>query len=142
MNAVDMYEDLFLDGINNQSLKQFRYLAIKSKRLEEKLERLRTRAERITQIYTDMPKGGKHRSTWDELIDVTIKTEEEINNIEILKDKVEEWINECPNVFVQVCMGFYYVDGLTWRQVANRVGGGNKPNGCRMAVMRYLGVYE
>ena len=124
-------------------LKNLRYIVIKAKRLEERVEKLRASAERCTPILTGMPKGSRGiKNVWDELVDVERKYSERIADIELQKAEAEEWIDGIPDVFVQLCIGYYFVDGNTWRKVANKIGGGNTWNGCRMATLRYLGVYE
>lgn len=127
-----------LDHLNN-----LRWRVIEAERLKERIERLRTIAESCTAQITGMPKGsGVGNKTWDRLADAERKYEQKIAEIECEKLETEDWINECNDAFMRLCLARRFVDGMTWKRVALSIGGGNTATGCRVAVMRFLGVYK
>lgn len=52
--------------------------------------------------------------------------------------RLERWISAIPDSFLRQIFHYRFVEGLSWRQVAFRVGGGNTSDSVRMACMRYL----
>lgn len=51
---------------------------------------------------------------------------------------VEQYINSVEDSRMRRILTYRYIDGLSWQQVAWKMGGGNTANGIRMAVDRYL----
>ena len=52
--------------------------------------------------------------------------------------RLERWISEIPDSLTRQIFQHRFVDGLTWVQVALRVGGGNTEGSVKMICYRYL----
>ena len=61
--------------------------------------------------------------------------------LEMLSD-VEDYISGLPDSHLRTIVRLRIVDGLTWQQVAQRIGGGNTEDGVRMAFKRYYDELE
>ena len=64
----------------------------------------------------------------------------EIVDLQCLHERarLERWISDIPDSYLRQIFHYRFIDGLTWQQVAFKVGGGNTSDGVRMACMRYL----
>nr|WP_243144020.1 DUF1492 domain-containing protein [Eubacterium sp. BL-380-WT-2B] len=88
---------------------------------QRELEEWQTRAEKITQVVSDMPRGGKAL----EVDDIVIKMDEIMDNIkkkvsESQKIKLEleiafEGLNDC---ILEGLMKYRYINCLDWAQIA------------------------
>ena len=54
--------------------------------------------------------------------------------------EVEEFIGRIEESHIRRIVRFRVVDGLTWKQVAHRMGGGNTEDGVRKAFDRFNGI--
>lgn len=52
--------------------------------------------------------------------------------------RLERYISEIPDSYLRQTFYYRFVLGLSWRQVAFRLGGGNTADGVRKACRRYL----
>lgn len=52
--------------------------------------------------------------------------------------RLEAWIASVEDSRLRQIMTCRFVDGLSWRQTALRIGGGNTADGVRMAVKRFF----
>ena len=91
----------------------------------ERVERLRARLEagRISQI-TGLPRGGA--SDWTETADRLIELERRVNARirELVRWKLMamDAIDQVEEARLREVLELYYIDGLTWEQVAERMG--------------------
>lgn len=53
-------------------------------------------------------------------------------------DSLERWLAAVPDDFMREVLTLRYSDGLTWKNVAIKMGGGNKSDTLRALVGRYL----
>jgi hypothetical protein len=53
--------------------------------------------------------------------------------------EVEEFITRIEDSHIRRIVRFRVVDGLTWKQVAHRMGGGNTEDGVRITFSRFVG---
>ncbi len=51
---------------------------------------------------------------------------------------IERCVQELDDGYIRAILSLRYLEGLTWGQVAMRLGGGNSPDGVRMAARRFL----
>lgn len=58
------------------------------------------------------------------------------------RNKLETYIADVDDSLTRLTMTMRYVDGLTWRMVARRLGGGNTADGCRKRCQRYVKSHE
>lgn len=52
--------------------------------------------------------------------------------------KINAWISDIDNAFLRCIFTLYYVDCLSWQQVAMRIGGDNTGDSVRMIAKRFL----
>lgn len=54
------------------------------------------------------------------------------------RTRLERWINEIPDSLTRQVFSYRFVTGLTWGEVAQRVGGGNTMEGVKKRCYRHL----
>lgn len=89
--------------------------------LRERIERIKSDRERMTQTITGMPSGkNNNKSRLEELTVKLMKLQEELAGKVYLREheikEVEAWI-ETLKPHQRNVIRFRYVDGKTWRQV-------------------------
>lgn len=60
------------------------------------------------------------------------------NEVEETVNDVQEFINDIEDSHVRRIISMRYIDGMTWRQIACNIGGGNSEDAVRKTVERYL----
>lgn len=60
------------------------------------------------------------------------------NEIEATINDVQVFINSIEDSHIRRIVSMRYIDGLTWRQIAMRIGGGNSEDAVRKTVERFL----
>lgn len=60
------------------------------------------------------------------------------NEIEATINDVQVFINGIEDSHIRRIVSMRYIDGLTWRQIATRIGGGNSEDAVRKTVERFL----
>lgn len=68
-------------------------------------------------------------------------TKTEADLLEKLSD-VEEYISGIPDSHLRLIIRLRVIDGKTWRQVANEIGGNNTEDGVRMTFKRFYDELE
>lgn len=106
--------------------------------LQQRYEVLRSRVEKVTAVITDMPRGGQKCDLKDELIDLMELLA--LRQLQCAKEqkRLERYIAEIPDSLTRQIFALRFVNGLSWRQVAFHVGGGNTEESVRKTVTRYL----
>lgn len=54
------------------------------------------------------------------------------------REELEEYISTVPDSMMRMILTLRYVNGLSWKQIANHIGGGNTPDGVRMMHNRFM----
>lgn len=54
------------------------------------------------------------------------------------RDRLLRYIASVDDSLTRIIMAMRFVDGLSWRMTARRLGGGNTGDGCRKRCQRYL----
>ncbi len=95
------------------------------RRLEEKEEELRARAEKITTVLSGMPHSVQDGDRMGNIVAEIIEYADRIaeKRLEFIRkcDVAEQWIDALPEQQRKV-MRLYYVDGVkTWEEVARMV---------------------
>ena len=110
--------------------------------IEDRIARLRSSATSSVQHITDMPHGDGPR---DPMADYTVKLlalEDQLCNAQtqLLTYIIdfEAAIRQCKDPLIRRSACLKYEDGLTWQQVANRIGGGNTGDSLRKMVVRFF----
>ena len=107
-----------------EDLNRLRFLREEIRRLDEKAEVLRARAERLTPILTGMPSGSHDHDQMAgiiaELVDNERRTAEKALALTQACEDAERWLDALPEQQRRV-MRLYYVDGIrTWKEVAEK----------------------
>lgn len=63
------------------------------------------------------------------------KTEEELLD---MTNKIESFVNAIDDSHIRRIIRFRFIDGMTWRQVAINIGGGNNEGSVKMAFQRFM----
>ena len=112
-------------------MRRLRFLREEIRRLDEKAEVLRARAERLTPILTGMPSGSHDHDQMAgiiaELVDNERRTAEKALALTQACEDAERWLDALPEQQRRV-MRLYYVDGKRWR------------SGCRIAIAIQKGL--
>lgn len=108
--------------MTKKELSQLYYLDKEIDQLTYRIQNLRTQVENCTQHITDMPKGGQRVDLKDELIDLTKLLECKKVQRVIEQSRLEKYINNIKDCQMRLIIGFRYIDGLAWQQVAYKIG--------------------
>lgn len=112
--------------MTKRELMQLYYLEKEIRALENRIEELEREIENCTRILTDMPKNrnrnNKIAEIAAEIVDVKrlldLKKQERI----YMRNRILRYIQAIDNCEVRLIIEYRFVDGLSWRQVANRMG--------------------
>ena len=63
---------------------------------------------------------------------------QQIEKIKAQRLEIELFINSIPDSFTRSIMRFYFIDGMTWRNVSKKFGEGFSEDMCRKNCQRYL----
>lgn len=66
------------------------------------------------------------------------KLERRLEELMEMRERLEEYIDTVPDSLIRQILTLRYVNGLSWRQIAVHIGGGNTADSVRKACMRYL----
>lgn len=121
-------EDFFSRGgvMTKYELTQLYYLEKEIRALEDRIEELERETESCTQILTGMPKSkGRHSRTAEiaaEIVDTKrLLCEKKLERIHT-RNQILRYIQTIDSSEVRLIIEYRFVDGLSWRQVANRMG--------------------
>ena len=110
-----------------QDLRQYSSMRAEIQRLSSRLEALRLElaeekdtetAKAISKLYVELEK--QHREQLAKELEIT---------------KVIETIQDAQ---VRLSIQMHYIDGATWNEIADTIGGGNTETSCRKYVSRYF----
>lgn len=110
---------------------------------QKRLEELDAQIGASAPVLSGMPHGsGGNESKVEklaaELVDLkAIIAAKQIQCIHE-KQRLERYITGIPDSITRAIFERRFVDGFTWAQVAERVGGGNTPGGVKKRCYRYL----
>ena len=128
--------------MTRQELKQYHTLKAIIKHTESRIEELRAIAESTTQNLSGIPvstgrsdKVGKYASI---IADLEIEWRELRTDAVIELTYIDAWIRGIKDKTIQEIFTMRYIDCLSWRDIAQRLGGGNTEEGVRSMHNRYL----
>ncbi len=110
---------------------------------QRRLADLQSRARAITvPQLSDMPKGGEYENKLEryvaEIVDlqaiIAAKQEQCIHE----RSRLERYIADIPDSLTRQIFTLRFVNGLSWRQVAFSIGGGNSEASVKMIAYRHL----
>lgn len=129
-----------------QELYSLYYIKKEIEAYKLKIEELQAMAESITQKVTGMPSGGNVSDKVGNAV-VAIITYKEMLAQAIQRDielsmKINQYILTVEDVQLRQIMFLRFIEHLTWREVAMRIGGGNTEDGVRKRCNRYVRQQE
>ena len=110
-----------------QDLRQYSSMRAETQRLSSRLEALRLElaednnaetAKAVSKLYIELDKLHREQLT---------------KELEITKH-----IKTIQDAQVRISIQMHYIDGATWNEVADAIGGGNTETSCRKYVSRYF----
>ena len=126
-----------------RELSQLYWLTREIENEKERLRRLESRAYAVGAAPADsMPRApGVSRKTERYAVaiaSIRASIEENIKRCEVERAKLLEYISGVEDSLTREIFRLRFVEGLSWAEVAARVGGGNTVEGIRKRVYRYL----
>lgn len=62
-----------------------------------------------------------------------------LHRVQLMKElEITRQLEQIEDAQVRLSIQLHYIDGLTWNEVANEIGGGNTETACRKYVSRYF----
>lgn len=142
-------------------LQQYTDIKIEIRDLKERIERNKKALQRIREEgnVKDIVAGGmggiqhytiegfpdpEYARKKSALLSNKLKLEAKVNELQQMKEDVDEFISKIEKSEIRTILRLYYIDELTWQQVANRM---NEYHGkrrrytedtCRMKAQRFL----
>lgn len=125
-----------------QELYSLSYIEQEIKDYKLKIIELRELAESITPKLTGMPSGGGSGDKVGEaataIVMYTDMLEKAIQEKIEQSRRINEYILQIEDAQLRRIMYLRFIEGLTWRQIANRIGGGNTEDAVRKRCNRYV----
>lgn len=107
-----------------QYLGQYRYILRKIDRLEEELDEWQSRAEKITPILSDMPRGGESAG-FPEIVEKIMGIEEDINReieeAQKTKKEILKSVDDMADEKQREILRLRYINGLKWEKIGTRL---------------------
>ncbi len=124
--------------MTKKELSQLYYLNREIRQLKERREFLASQAEKVTSVITDMPRGGIRQDIKDELIDLIDLLALREKQCLIEQSRIERYISDIPDSLTRQVFALRFINGMSWRQVAFSVGGGNTEDSVKKIAYRFL----
>ena len=133
--------------MTRQELKQIRYLKREIELLQEQIAAVES------EIVTDKVTGSDPDHPWTErhyiirglpgernekLLRLRDRLERRMKDLQDMRAEIFEWVEGIEDSLLRQIIVLRHVNGLSWRQVAREIGGGNTADGVRMIHDRYL----
>ena len=128
------------------TLKELSQLYYLTREIEEDKKRLAELKARIPGyagfIQSGMPGGNSRESQIEryaaEIADIEAIIAAKIIQCTYERSRLERYISGIPDSLTRQIFTLRFVDGLSWDQVALKIGGGNMPDGVKKRVYRHL----
>ena len=133
--------------MTRQELKQIRHLKSEIKLLQEQILTLES------EIVTDKVKGSDPDHPWTErhyiirglpgernekLLRLRDRLERRMNDLQDMRAEIFAWVENIEDSLLRQVIILRHVNGLSWRQVAREIGGGNTGDSVRKMHDRYF----
>lgn len=110
------------NGEKKSFLKKYRIIDKNIDSLCEESSVWRSKAEKITQTISDIPKAGSSNNGFTRAVERIEEIEHEINTeidkLVELKKQIETAINTIDDDILRLLMRYRYINGKTWEQIA------------------------
>ncbi len=133
--------------MTRQELKQIRYLKREIRLIQEQIAAVEG------EIITDKVRGSDPDHPWTErhyiirglpgernekLLRLRDRLERRMNDLQDLRAEIFEWVEGIEDSLLRQIIVLRHVNGLSWRQVAREIGGGNTAENVRQAYSRFF----
>jgi len=138
--------------MTKKELSQLRYLNKEIEMLKQQIADLKHKIE--TETVSDVVSGSNPQWPYErrrfhvEGVDVwgyekrlrrlKRKLERRLEEVMEKREEIEEYINSIDDSMIRMILTLRYINGLSWRQIANHIGGGNTPDSVRKMHDRFL----
>lgn len=123
-------------------LSQLKHLKREIAMDRQRLRQLEEAALPGAQVMTGMPHGtgvkDKLGDTAAAIADLRQQLEAKIERCVREQQKLEAYIESIPDSFIRQIFTCRFVQGMSWRQVADQMGGGNSSDSVRKITKRFL----
>ena len=107
-----------------EKLKRYIYLYQEIEILLEELERAKSYRERMTQLLSDVPKGGGSDGTMletatERIIEIETRIAGQVQQLTQERMETDEMISSIDNQWMRMIMQMHYISGKTWEQIAD-----------------------
>lgn len=118
------------------------YISKEIEAIELEIERLRTTAEKITSVISDMPRGGGNVDKLTDIIAQIADYQAELADALIRKAneqiRISKYIESIDDITIRSIFRLRFLSLYQWNEVADRVGGNNTEGSCKMMCHRYI----
>ena len=125
-----------------KELREYRHLRRLIERNKLRLAEISARLDPRSSDFSGMPRSGSTRNMTEEnmglYIDLKKVIEEQQCQYICRQIEIERFIGAIDDLYMQRIISYRFIDGLTWRRTALKIGGGNTSDGVRMACNRFL----
>ena len=128
--------------MTKKELCQLYYLNREIEEQQRRLAELEAAATSCGAIITGMPKA---HSVSDKLAEyaVEIADSKALLDLNLKKcfyelNRLNRYINSIDDSQIRIILALRYINGLSWKQIAHSIGGGNTEKGVQMIIKRFL----
>lgn len=125
-----------------RELSQLYYLRLEVAADQERLKRLEAKIAPGAPSLTRMPKsseiGRPAERQAAKIADLKAQIADRIAQCERERQKLEQYIDTIPDSLTRLVFRYRFSDCLRWEEVADKLGGGNTPEGVKKRCYRYL----
>lgn len=117
------------------------YLKREIRNDERRLRDLKDAATKITQSISGMPGSGKKSDKTAIAVEIAdLETIIAANNAKCIAhyNQIMRFVAEIDDSLIRQIVKYRHIDMMKWRDIAQRIGGGNTEDGIRKAYTRYL----
>lgn len=128
-------------AITRKDLSQLYYLKREIKSDEQRLRDLKDAATKITQSMSGMPGSGKKSdktAIGAEIADLEKIISSKNQMCVAHYNRIMRYVAEIDDSFMRQIIMYRHIDMLKWRDIAQKIGGGNTEDGIRMAYKRFI----
>ena len=131
--------------MTRKELSQLYYLQKEIRSDEQRLIDLETAATSITANLSGMPGGGRRSDKTAiaaEIADLKAIIQAKRDMCVAHYNQIMRYVASVDDSIMRQIITLRNIDMLTWRQIAEKLGGGNTEDGVRMAYNRFVGKIE
>lgn len=128
--------------MTRENLEQLRYLELAIEAQIDNLRHLREKLQPHSPLISDSPiaPGTKDKigDTVPEIVDLEASIRAEIQELQKRRYRLIQEIHQITDIRARLGIMLRYIDGLTWMDVADRIGGRETEQSISQYVYRYL----